>query len=136
MTCAATLWSSSAILAGCWSSTRPGSSRRATSPRECSANIPAPPGGSRTARFGVFLAYASPKGRALVDRELYLPKEWAADVARRAEAHVPEQVTFQTKPQLAQQMLARALDAGVPAGWVTADEVYGGDARLRAWLEG
>jgi SRSO17 transposase len=55
--------------------------------------------------------------------------------ARRAEAHVPEQVAFHTKPQLAQQMLARALDAGVPAGWVTADEVYGGDARLRAWLE-
>jgi SRSO17 transposase len=70
-----------------------------------------------------------------VDRELYLPAEWASDPARRAEAHVPEQVGFQTKPQLAQQLLARALDAGVPAGWVTADEVYGGDARLRAWLE-
>jgi SRSO17 transposase len=86
-------------------------------------------------QVGVFLAYASPKGRALVDRELYLPKEWAADAARRAEAHVPEQVTFQTKPQLAQQLLARALDAGVPARWVTADEVYGGDARLRAFFE-
>jgi SRSO17 transposase len=70
-----------------------------------------------------------------VDRELYLPKEWAADPARRAEAHVPERVAFQTKPQLAQQMLARAVDARVPARWVTADEVYGGDARLRAWLE-
>jgi SRSO17 transposase len=86
-------------------------------------------------QVGVFLAYASPRGRALVDRELYLPKEWAADVARRAEAHVPAQVGFATKPQLAQQMLARALDAGVPARWVTADEVYGGDARLRAFLE-
>jgi SRSO17 transposase len=86
-------------------------------------------------QVGVFLAYASGKGRALVDRELYLPAEWASDPARRAEAHVPEQVGFQTKPQLAQQLLARALDAGVPAGWVTADEVYGGDARLRAWLE-
>jgi SRSO17 transposase len=86
-------------------------------------------------QIGVFLAYASGKGRALVDRELYLPKEWAADAARRAEAHVPEQVTFQTKPQLAQQLLARALDAGVPARWVTADEVYGGDTRLRAFLE-
>jgi SRSO17 transposase len=81
------------------------------------------------------LAYASPKGRALVDRELYLPKEWAADAARRVEAHVPEQVTFQTKPQLAQQLLARVLDAGVPARGVTADEVYGGDARLRAFFE-
>jgi SRSO17 transposase len=86
-------------------------------------------------QVGVFLAYASPKGRALVDRELYLPKEWASDPARRAEAHVPDRVGFHTKPQLAQQMLARAVDAGVPAGWVTADEVYGGDARLRAFLE-
>jgi SRSO17 transposase len=86
-------------------------------------------------QVGVFLAYASPKGRALVDRELYLPKKWAADAARRAEAHVPEGVGFATKPQLAQQMLARALDADTPAGWVTADEVYGGDARLRAFLE-
>ncbi len=86
-------------------------------------------------QVGVFLAYASGTGRALVDRELYLPKEWAADTARRAEAHVPEQVGFATKPQLAQQMLTRTLDAQVPAGWVTADEVYGGDARLRAFLE-
>jgi hypothetical protein len=83
----------------------------------------------------VFLTYASPKGRALVDRELYLPKEWTADAARCAEAHVPQQVVFHTKPQLAQQMLARAVEVGVPAGWVTADEVYGGDARLRAFLE-
>ena len=90
-------------------------------------------------QVGVFLAYASPKGRALVDRELYLPKEWAADVDRRGEAHVPDKVGFKvgfaTKPQLAQAMLERAADGQVPAGWVTADEVYGGDARLRAWLE-
>jgi SRSO17 transposase len=86
-------------------------------------------------QVGVFLAYASGKGRALVDRELYLPKEWVADPGRRVEAHVPEPVGFRTKPQLAQAMLERALDAGVPAGWVTADEVYGGDARLRAFME-
>jgi SRSO17 transposase len=86
-------------------------------------------------QVGVFLAYASGRGRALVDRELYLPKEWTTDVDRRAEAHVPDQVSFQTKPQLAQQLLERALAAGVPAGWVTADEVYGADARLRAFLE-
>jgi SRSO17 transposase len=86
-------------------------------------------------QVGVFLAYASGKGRALVDRELYLPKEWIADPGRRVEAHVPGQVGFATKPQLAQAMLARALDAGVPAEWVTADEVYGGDARLRAFME-
>ena len=70
-----------------------------------------------------------------MDRELYLPKEWASDVDRRAEVHVPAKVGFATKPQLAQAMLARALDAGMPAGWVTADEVYGGDARLRAFME-
>jgi SRSO17 transposase len=62
-------------------------------------------------------------------------KDWAADPARRAEAHVPERVAFQTKPQLAQQMLARAVDAQVPARWVTADAADGGDARRRAWLE-
>jgi SRSO17 transposase len=83
----------------------------------------------------VFLAYASRRGRALVDRELYLPKEWTSDVDRRTEAHVPARIGFATKPQLAQQMLTRALDAQMPARWVTADEVYGGDARLRAWLE-
>jgi SRSO17 transposase len=86
-------------------------------------------------QVGVFLAYASGRGRALVDRELYLPVEWAGDPARRAEAHVPARVGFHTKPRLAQAMLTRALDAGLPAGWVTADEVYGGDARLRAFLE-
>jgi len=86
-------------------------------------------------QVGVFVAYASPRGRALVDRELYLPTQWAADQQRRAQAHVPAEVEFHTKPQLAQRMLARAVAAGVPARWVTADEVYGGDGRLRAWLE-
>jgi SRSO17 transposase len=86
-------------------------------------------------QIGVFLAYASGKGHALVDRELYLPKEWAADPPRRAEAAVPDSVEFRTKPQLARAMLARALAAGVPAQWVTGDEVYGGNVRLRVWLE-
>src|SRR5918999_1893864 len=86
-------------------------------------------------QIGVFLAYASGNGHALVDRELYLPKEWVADPARRAEAHVPERVGFQTKPQLAQAMLARALAGGVPAEWVTADEVHGGGARVGRLLE-
>jgi SRSO17 transposase len=84
---------------------------------------------------GVFLAYASPQGRTFLDRELYLPKEWAADDARRAEAAVPREVEFQTKPQLARVMLERAREASVPAAWVTGDEVYGGDRRLRVWLE-
>jgi SRSO17 transposase len=86
-------------------------------------------------QVGVFLAYASPHGRAFLDRELYLPEDWAADAPRREEAGVPSHVTFQTKPELAQGMLARARAAGVPAAWVTGDEVYGGARRLRLWLE-
>tara|TARA_Y100000034_G_scaffold52912_1_gene65008 strand:+ start:69 stop:1253 length:1185 start_codon:yes stop_codon:yes gene_type:complete len=86
-------------------------------------------------QIGVFLAYASPHGRAFLDRELYLPKEWAEDEDRRTEAGVPSDRAFQTKPQLAKVMLQRALEAGAPASWVTADEVYGNDRRLRIWLE-
>jgi SRSO17 transposase len=87
-------------------------------------------------QLGVFLAYAGGKGRALIDRELYLPERWTDDPERCRAARVPEQVGFRTKPQLAQLMLERALDAGVPAAWVTADEVYGGSPTLRDWLEG
>jgi SRSO17 transposase len=87
-------------------------------------------------QLGVFLAYASGRGRAFIDRELYLPECWTDDPPRCRAARVPEQVGFRTKPQLAQLMLERALDAGVPAGWVTADEVYGGSPTLREWLEG
>jgi SRSO17 transposase len=87
-------------------------------------------------QLGVFLAYAGSRGRAFIDRELYLPKAWTEDRARCRAARVPEQVGFRTKPQLARVMLGRALDAGVPASWVTADEVYGQDPALRVWLEG
>jgi SRSO17 transposase len=87
-------------------------------------------------QLGVFLAYAGSRGRAFIDRELYLPKAWTEDRARCRAARVPEQVGFRTKPQLARVMLGRALDAGVPASWVTADEVYGQDPVLRVWLEG
>ncbi|WP_447002423.1 IS701 family transposase [Saccharothrix isguenensis] len=86
-------------------------------------------------QLGVFLAYATSKGRTLIDRELYLPKSWVADRERCREAAVPDTVEFATKPVLARAMLARALDAGVPARWVTADEAYGGDSKFRAWLE-
>jgi SRSO17 transposase len=86
-------------------------------------------------QIGVFLAYTSDAGRAFVDRELYLPEEWAADAVRRAEAGVPDAVRFATKGQLAQTMLTRAFAAEVPAAWVTGDEVYGNAGHLRAWLE-
>lgn len=86
-------------------------------------------------QIGVFLTYAAPQGHVLLDRELYVPREWADDAARRQEAGVPEEVAFATKPQLARRMLERALGAGVPAAWVTGDSIYGGDRRLRVWLE-
>jgi SRSO17 transposase len=86
-------------------------------------------------QIGVFMAYASPRGHALIDRELYLPESWTKDRPRRREAGIPDEVGFSTKPQLARRMLARALDGGVPVAWVTADEVYGQDGRLRRWLE-
>jgi SRSO17 transposase len=87
-------------------------------------------------QIGVFLAYASPLGHVLLDRELYVPKEWSADGARCRQAGIPTDRPFATKPQLACQMLARAFAAGVPAKWVTGDSVYGDDRRLRLWLEG
>jgi SRSO17 transposase len=87
-------------------------------------------------QVGVFLAYASVKGRAFIDRELYLPERWTEDPERCKAARVPEEIGFGTKPELAQLMLERALDASVPAAWVTADEVYGGSPTLRQWLEG
>ena len=86
-------------------------------------------------QIGVFLGYATSAGRTFLDRELYLPKSWAEDMARRAEARIDEDVEFATKPELAMSMIGRAIDAGVPAGWVTADEVYGQHSRLRMMLE-
>jgi SRSO17 transposase len=86
-------------------------------------------------QIGVFLAYATGAGRTFIDRELYLPQGWATDVERRTEAGIPEEVKFATKPQLAREMLERALLAQVPFGWLTADAVYGNDRRLRVWLE-
>lgn len=87
------------------------------------------------AQVGVFLAYVTPLGHALVDRELYLPEEWVEDEARRREAGVPEDVAFESKPALAQGMVQRALAAGLKPAWVVGDEVYGRDGTLRRFLE-
>jgi SRSO17 transposase len=87
------------------------------------------------AQVAVYLTYAAPRGHALIDRELYLPRSWAGDPARRKAAGIPGGVRFATKPRLARKMITRALDAGTPAGWVAGDEVYGGDPGLRAGLE-
>src|SRR3954467_5736034 len=86
-------------------------------------------------QVGVFLAYGSRRGHALIDRRLYLPEAWAGDAERRRAAKVPDDAPFRTKPEIARAMLARALDAGVPCGWVLGDEVYGADRRLRTMLE-
>jgi SRSO17 transposase len=89
-------------------------------------------------QVGVFVAYSSlvpAQTQVLLDRELYLPADWASDLPRRREAGVPDDVVFATKPELAQRMLARVRAAGLPAAWVTGDSVYGGSGPLRAWLE-
>ena len=86
-------------------------------------------------QVGVLLAYAGPAGCAFIDRALYLPKAWTEDPERRREAGIPAEVPFLTKPEIGRQMLERALDGGAPARWVLADEIYGGDYRLRACVE-
>jgi SRSO17 transposase len=88
-------------------------------------------------QLGVFLAYAAPDGsRALIDRELYLPQSWAEEPGRRRAAGIPQEVEFTTKPRQAQAMIGRAISAGVPFAWVTADETYGQAKYLQAWLDG
>jgi SRSO17 transposase len=86
-------------------------------------------------QIGVFLAYAGKRGRALMDRELYLPREWATDRERRQAAKIPGHVEFRTKPQLARQMIERAMAANVPFAWIAGDEVYGDNRSFRVWLE-
>jgi SRSO17 transposase len=76
-------------------------------------------------QIGVFAAYVSDKNHAFIDRALYLPKAWSDDRVRRTAAHVPEEVTFATKPQLAWAMIERAIIAGVPFAWVAGDSIYG-----------
>ncbi len=91
-------------------------------------------GRRENSQIGVFLLYASSKGAAFIDRALYLPEEWTSDRVRCREAGIPDEVEFATKGELAQQMLARAFAAGVPADWVVGDTVYGYD-ELRLWLD-
>jgi SRSO17 transposase len=87
------------------------------------------------AQVAGYLVYASDAGHALIDRELYVPRGWVQDPDRCRAAGIPTQVGFATKPALARAEVGRALDAGVPAAWVTGDEVSGADPGLRAELE-
>ncbi|WP_413098204.1 IS701 family transposase [Streptomyces sp. Inha503] len=92
-------------------------------------------GRTENCQIGVFAAYASPKGRALVDRELYLPKSWTSDAGRCRAAKIPEERGFATKGELAKAMVARALASPLPITWVTADSAYGQEWRFRRMLE-
>ena len=86
-------------------------------------------------QIGVFLAYASRHGHALIDRALYLPQTWTDDPSRCRNAGIPDEVTFTTKPKIGRAMLERALAAHLPFAWVTGDSVYGADSALRRSIE-
>jgi SRSO17 transposase len=86
------------------------------------------------AQVAVYLTYATPAGHAFLDNALYMPKSWMSDAERCQAAGVPDDLVFQTKPELARRMIEGALDAGVPARWATGDEVYGNDPALRTAL--
>lgn len=86
-------------------------------------------------QIGVFLTYASERGHAPIDRRLYIPEDWFEDPARCKKAGIPEKVTFQTKPQIALDMIQSATQAGVLYKWVTGDCVYGDYRTIRLWLE-
>jgi SRSO17 transposase len=90
-------------------------------------------GKQENCQLGVFLAYAAPGGYAPLDRRLYLPKDWAADPARRAKCHVPEGVEFQESWRIAVDLLERCRK-DVPHAWVTGDDEMGRPAEFRAWL--
>src|SRR3970040_142387 len=82
-------------------------------------------------QVGVFLSYATPLGAAFLDRQLYLPQTWCDDRARCQAAKIPDEVTFRTKPQLAQAMLEKAWAENIPMQWVVADSLYGNSPQLR-----
>jgi SRSO17 transposase len=86
-------------------------------------------------QIGVFLSYATRHGHTLLDRELYLPKQWTDDRERCRAAGIPDDRAFATKPALARHMLERAFVRGVKLAWVSGDSVYGDDRTLRHWLE-
>ncbi|EOY45988.1 transposase [Streptomyces lividans 1326] len=86
-------------------------------------------------QVAVYLVYAGARGHAAVDRELYIPRSWTCEPDRCRAAGLPEDTAFATKPELASRMIGRFLDAGHRADWVTGDEVYGGNPRLRTVLE-
>jgi len=107
-----------------------GSHSAGVQPQYCGAS-----GQVENCQVGVFLSYVTALSHALIDRELYVPEDWCSDLPRRQAAHIPESVTFQTKPELAKRMVQRAQAAHLPIRWVVADTVYGHSPDLRLWLE-
>jgi len=85
-------------------------------------------------QIGVSLSVATETEHVPIDFELYLPKEWSEDPARREEARIPEHVTFKTKPELAIEMIERAIKNGIPRGIVLADAAYGNSTKFRRAL--
>jgi SRSO17 transposase len=83
-------------------------------------------------QVGVFLAYATPAGSALLDHRLYLPREWVEDPIRRKITRIPDDVVFRTKPQLAGDLIETARANGLPHDWIVADELYGQNG---GWLD-
>ncbi|MDQ0958595.1 MULTISPECIES: transposase [unclassified Streptomyces] len=90
---------------------------------------------SENCQIGVFCAYLTERGCGLIDRALYVPPSWADDPQRCATANVPQGTVSVERPELARRMIARALDAGLPASLVVSLDPYGRHAGLRAWLD-
>ena len=83
----------------------------------------------------VYASYAALAGHAIIDARLYVPRDWAGDRQRRRAAGIPEDLEFKTKPQLAAEMIKQLIAEGRCPPWVSGDEVYGRDAKLRSFLE-
>jgi SRSO17 transposase len=82
-------------------------------------------------QIGVSLSIATRCAHVPIDFELYLPESWTEDAARRREAHIPNEIAFKTKTELAIDMLRRAVEDGHPKGVVLADSFYGRSTEFR-----
>jgi SRSO17 transposase len=133
--CAPTCWNISLIPAACFVADETGFLKKGTTSAGVQRQYSGTAGRIENCQLGVFLACVSARGRALIDRELCLPASRTTDRERCAHAGIGAEVEFATKPVLARRMLERVLQAGVEVGWFTADEAYGDNPGLRAWLE-
>ena len=106
-----------------------GKSSAGVSPQYCGRS-----GKVDNCQVGVYLTLATRTGTGILDRRLYLPKRWCEDDERRKKAHIPDEVMFQTKPQLAQAMLAQAWAEGIESRYVTGDALYGNSPTLRQFI--